>query len=52
VLIDASEADFVSRIAFDPLSAHVPAAHTAIFVEQIDRIVGHALNQEAKLLLT
>src|SRR4051812_19242060 len=44
--------DFLRCIALDPSSAIVPARDVPVGVEHEDRVVLHALNEEAEPLLT
>ncbi len=43
--------DLLAAIALDAFGARVPAADPALQVEHIERVVGHALDQQAQLLL-
>src|SRR5581483_6109729 len=44
--------DLVRRIALDSLCARVPARNVPIAVQHVDGVVGDALHEQAKLLLT
>src|SRR6478735_10573836 len=43
--------DFLGGVSLDALGAGIPVRYDAARVEQVDRIVGHALNQHAKSTL-
>jgi len=43
--------DFVGRIAFDARCARVPARDDAVEVQHVERVVGHAIDEEAELAL-
>jgi hypothetical protein len=44
--------DFFLLVSCDASSARIPVRHLPICVEHVDRVVGHALHQQTKLLLT
>ena len=43
--------DLLRRIAFDALCALIPACDRAVRIQHINRIIGHALDQQAELFL-
>ncbi|MNF59994.1 hypothetical protein D3C84_415960 [compost metagenome] len=43
--------DFFRQVTLDALGTKVPVAHASVRRKHVDRIVGHALHQQAELLL-
>ncbi len=43
--------NFLGLVTLDPLGAGIPVAYDAIGIEQIDRVIGDSLYEQAKITL-